>query len=219
MASFRMQDVFSGAGDRRRRIVTTVGLVVGTATLGLSLHIRPGSSWFYPATLILAAVWTVAAYASGPLPAGARAWGGLKRRGVVLPILVGVALGGVFVLGALIVREIPGIGDRVASVLHYADRGSLVAVTVLTVINGVAEELFFRGAVYVCFSRRRVLWSTVVYTVATAASGNVMLIFAAAVLGVVVGLERMTTRGLMAPALTHAAWALVMLFALRPLFG
>ena len=57
------------------------------------------------------------------------------------------------------------------------------------------------------------------YTVATAATGNVMLAFAALLLGVVVGLQRRASGGILAPILTHCAWSLTMLFALPPLFG
>jgi membrane protease YdiL (CAAX protease family) len=45
-----------------------------------------------------------------------------------------------------------------------------------------------------------------------------MLAFAAVVLGVVVGLERRASGGVLAPILTHCAWSLTMLFALPALF-
>ena len=60
--------------------------------------------------------------------------------------------------------------------------------------------------------------STVAYLVATLATGNVMLAFAAVVLGVVVGLERRASGGVLAPILTHVTWSTVMLFALPLLF-
>ena len=57
------------------------------------------------------------------------------------------------------------------------------------------------------------------YTIATYATGNVMLTFAAALLGVVVGLERRASGGILAPILTHLAWSLTMLFALPLVFA
>jgi membrane protease YdiL (CAAX protease family) len=61
--------------------------------------------------------------------------------------------------------------------------------------------------------------TTLAYTVATLATGNLMLGFAAVVLGAVVGLQRRASGGILAPILTHVTWSLSMLFALPVLFG
>jgi membrane protease YdiL (CAAX protease family) len=61
--------------------------------------------------------------------------------------------------------------------------------------------------------------TTVAYALATFATGNVMLAFAALVLGIVVGLERRASGGILAPILTHVTWGVAMLFALPMLFG
>jgi membrane protease YdiL (CAAX protease family) len=63
------------------------------------------------------------------------------------------------------------------------------------------------------------LISTVLYTVATLASGNPMLGFAAIILGIVCALERRASGGVLAPVLTHLVWGLIMVLALPPLFG
>jgi membrane protease YdiL (CAAX protease family) len=86
-------------------------------------------------------------------------------------------------------------------------------------VNGVAEELFFRGAAYAAIPRHPVPATTAAYAVATFATGNVMLAFAAVLLGIVVGLERRASGGVLAPVLTHVTRSLAMLFALPPLFG
>ena len=57
------------------------------------------------------------------------------------------------------------------------------------------------------------------YTVATLATGNVMLAFAAILLGAVVGLQRRASGGILAPILTHVTWSVTMLFALPALFA
>jgi membrane protease YdiL (CAAX protease family) len=44
-----------------------------------------------------------------------------------------------------------------------------------------------------------------------------MLVFAAAVLGVLVGLQRRVSGGVLAPMLTHTTWSMGMLFILPPL--
>jgi membrane protease YdiL (CAAX protease family) len=46
-----------------------------------------------------------------------------------------------------------------------------------------------------------------------------MLMFAAVVLGTVVGLERRASGGILAPVLTHVIWSLTMLLVLPLLFN
>ncbi|MFJ9389931.1 CPBP family intramembrane glutamic endopeptidase [Nocardioides sp. NPDC101246] len=214
------------AALRRRQLVTVCFVVLGAVVLGVSLRIEPGSVWFYPAAFALAGVWVIGAFASGPLHLGRiDAW---RRRGqgerrfvrpVLPPILLGLGLAGIFVIGGLVVREIPWLDRQVRSVLDFADQGSLPILVVVTAVNGVAEELFFRGAVYAALPRHPVAWTSVAYVIATLATGNVMLAFAAILLGVVVGLERRASGGVLAPILTHCAWSLSMLLALPLLFG
>ncbi len=77
-------------------------------------------------------------------------------------------------------------------------------VVLLALANGVAEESFFRGALYTALGRvYPVAMSTVLYVIATLASGNPMLGFAAVILDVVCALERRATGGVLAPVLTH----------------
>ncbi|MDO9495918.1 MAG: type II CAAX endopeptidase family protein [Nocardioides sp.] len=204
---------------RRRQLVTIGFVLLGAAVLGVSLRIEPGSGWFYPATFGLAAVWAVGAFASGPLHLGRIRHGEAHVRPVVTPILIGLAFAGVFVVGALLVRQIEPLERQVSSVLDFADQGSLPLVLVITTVNGIAEELFFRGAVYAAIPRHPVVWTTVAYAVATLATGNVMLSFAAVLLGVLVGLQRRASGGILAPILTHCTWSTAMLFALPLLFG
>jgi hypothetical protein len=93
-------------------------------------------------------------------------------------------------------------------------------IVVITVINGVAEEIYFRGAIYTALGRYHpAVISTVLYTCATMASGNPMLGFAAIVLGTVCALERRASGGVLAPVLTHFVWGLIMVLALPPMFG
>ena len=216
------RDHRQGPRDLRRRQLVTIGFVVlGAVVLGLSLHLDPGSRWFYPATLGLAAVWAVGAFASGPLHLGRIAVRDRHTRPVLTPIALGLALAGVFVVGALLVRSISWLAfleDQVVSVVDYADQGSLPILVVVTLVNGITEELFFRGAAYAAITRHPVLWTTVAYGVATLATGNVMLSFAAVLLGAVVGLERRASGGILGPILTHCTWSLTMLVALPLVF-
>ncbi len=208
----------SAADLRRRQLVTAVFVAIGGVVLGLSLRIEPGSPWFYPATLVLAGVWVVGAFASGPLHLGRIDTGVALRRPVVMPTAIGLALAALFVVGALVVRQVDFLQTQVQDVLDHADSGSWPLLVLITVVNGVAEELFFRGAAYAAIPRHPVAWTTLAYTIATLATGNVMLVFAAVLLGVVVGLERRASGGVLAPILTHCTWSVIMLFALPALF-
>jgi membrane protease YdiL (CAAX protease family) len=58
----------------------------------------------------------------------------------------------------------------------------------------------------------------VLYTLATYATGNVMLTFAAVLLGLLVGLERRASGGILGPILTHVSWSLSMLLVLPLIF-
>lgn len=204
---------------RRRRAVVAVVLLVGAVLLGLSLQARPGDPRFYLLTVALATTWVVGGVLSGPLHLG---WIELRqglRRPVVTPIALGLAAAAVFVLGALVVRQVGPLHDYVASVLDHARGEAALPILLITVGNGVAEEVFFRGALFAAIGRRHpVVISTAVYAVATLATGNPMLAFAALVLGGLFGLERRASGGILASTLTHVTWSTTMLFALPPLF-
>ncbi|HZC52156.1 MAG TPA: CPBP family intramembrane glutamic endopeptidase, partial [Mycobacterium sp.] len=108
----------------------------------------------------------------------------------------------------------------VTRVLAFAHHGSLWAIVAITLINGMAEEVFFRGALYSALGRHRpAVISTILYTAAIMASGNAVLGFAAIILGTACALERRASGGVLAPMLTHLVWGLIMVLALPPLFG
>ncbi|CAM3498839.1 lysostaphin resistance A-like protein [Nocardioides zeicaulis] len=208
----------SDTAFRRRQLVAAVVVLVGAAVLGWSLRLEPGGTTFYVAAVVLAGVWAAGAFLSGRLHLGRIAEGEAFVRPILAPVLLGLLLVGVFVLGSLVVREIDPLADYVSSVLAYADEGSLTVLAAITLVNGIAEELFFRGAMYAAIPRHPVAWTTLAYVVATLATGNVMLGFAAIVLGAVCGLERRASGGILAPILTHVTWSLSMLFLLPLLF-
>jgi membrane protease YdiL (CAAX protease family) len=126
-----------------------------------------------------------------------------------------------FLMGGLVAREIPGVREFVTRVLEFANYGPLALVAFVTVVNGLAEELFFRGALYTALGRvYPAVVSTVIYVVAILAStGNPMLGVAALIVGAVCAWERRATGGVLAPMLTHFFWGLVMVLALPPVFG
>jgi len=209
----------SDAAFRRRRVVAAVTLVVGAVVLGLALRIEPGNALFYPATLGLAAVWALGALASGPLHLG-RAHtrtGGDAARPVVQSLALGALLLGVFLAGGLVVARVPALRAPVTELLDHARLGSLALVAVITALNGVAEELYFRGALYAAVGRRHaVVVTTVVYALTTVGAGIPLLVLAAAALGLLTALQRRVTGGVLGPVVTHLTWSLGMLFLLPP---
>ncbi len=206
----------------RRRIVAALTIAVGATLLGLSLRLPPGDGRFYAYTFALAVVWVVGSLASGPLHLGRvrRVSGSGYSRPVVQPLVVGFAAALVFAGGAVVIAQIGPLRDSVNDVLDHVRFASLAVVAVITLVNGISEELFFRGALFAAIGRRYpVVISTLIYTLTTVAAGNVMLVFAAAALGTIVGLLRSVTGGVMAPMITHVTWSLSMLFILPPLIG
>ena len=197
---------------RRRRAVAVVTLVVGTTLLGFALTRPVGSDAFYVLGAVLAGVWLVGGLLSGPAHLGR---GRSGQRPVLGPLLAGALAFGVFAVGAEAVSWIPVLHHAVDDIIRRADTGSRALIVVITIVNGIGEEVFFRGSVYSAFGLQRpALWTTVVYVAATAASGNAMLVFAAALMGTVFALQRRATRGILAPAITHVTWATMMIFLL-----
>jgi len=204
----------------RRRIVVGVTLVVGATLLGISLNVEPTSPWFYPLTIGLAATWVIGGFASGPLHLGRINFRGELRRPIIMPVLLGLATAVVFMIGALIVREIPLLRDSTEDILAFARYGSLPIVAFITLINGIAEEIFFRGALFAAIGVwHPVAISTVIYGLTTVTTGNFMLVFAAVLLGILLGLQRRASGGILGPILTHCTWSLTMLFVLPPVFA
>lgn len=202
--------------------VPVIRVVLAIATLGAgagatwaSLTLPPGDSRFVPYALILASIW-----AFGSVLVGLRGIFGLgEREGLLRAIGVGAALCAASVAGGAVVRFVPWLGDLVKEVLSHSASGSLATIAVVTALAGIAEELFFRGALYSLVPVRPVVLTTVLYALVTAASGNLMLVGAALLVGSVTAYQRYLTGGVVISLATHVVWAMTMLFALPPLLG
>ncbi|MGX5655645.1 CPBP family intramembrane glutamic endopeptidase [Geodermatophilus nigrescens] len=209
------------AAFRRRRRITGVVAVAGASLLGVSLSTPPGSPRFYGLTLGVAGTWVAGGLASGPLHLG-RMFGPGDRlqRPLLTPIVSGVGAFGAFYAAALVARRIPVMERAIGSVLRYADQGSAPLVAATTLANGVAEEVFFRGALYAAAGTQRpVVVSTAVYGLATVATRNPALVLASLPMGLMFGIQRKMTGGIQAPVLTHVVWSSLMLRFLPPLFA
>jgi membrane protease YdiL (CAAX protease family) len=142
------------------------------------------------------------------------------RRPVVTPVITGVVAFGVFYGAAQVARRVPVLDRAITKVLRYAHQGSTPLVATTTLANGVAEEVFFRGALYAAIGADRpVLTSTAVYALATAATRNPALVLASVAMGTLFGIQRRLTGGIQAPVLTHVTWSALMLRFLPPLFA
>lgn len=208
----------SDAAFRRRRVVAFSTLVVGALVLAWALRIEAGDPLFYWATLALAAVWAFGGLASGKLHVGQAH---TRERGLARPVVqslaLGVALLLLFLVGALVVSRIPVLRGPVDELLDHARFGSLPLVALITAVNGIAEELYFRGGLYAAVGRKHaVAVTTVVYAITTAGAGIPLLVLAAVLLGLVTGLQRRVTGGVLGPIITHLVWSLGMLFLLPP---
>lgn len=204
----------------RRRIVVGVTLVIGASLLGFSLNVPPDSAIFYPLAVALASTWVIGGLASGPLHLGRVNFRGELRRPIVIPILLGLGTAAVFILGAVIVRNIEPLRNSTEDILAFARYGSLPLVAVVTLMNGIAEEMFFRGALFAAIGvRYPVAISTLIYTLTTVATGNLMLVFSASLLGLLLGLQRRASGGILGPILTHCTWSMTMLLVLPPIFA
>jgi membrane protease YdiL (CAAX protease family) len=205
---------------RRRRKVVAVTAVAGASLLGTSLSTTPGSPRFYRLTAATAATWVAGSLLSGPLHLG-RAFGpgDRLRRPVVVPTLLGLLAFAPFYGCALVCRRIPPLNRMLTSILAYAHQGSAGPVLATTLLNGAAEEVFFRGALYASVSGRTpAVVATGTYVLATTATRNPMLVAASAVMGAVFALQRRATGGIQASTITHLVWSALMLRFLPPLF-
>ncbi|PWN04196.1 CPBP family intramembrane metalloprotease [Nocardioides silvaticus] len=215
-----IENLDSADALRRRRRAVAVTSLVGAGLLGASLSTRPGSRSFYLSTGAVAGLWTVGSLASGPLHLG---WIETRdetlQRPVLTPIATGVGAFAAFYGAALVARRIPVLDAAVSDVLLFAEEGDDRLVLLTTLANGVAEEVFFRGALYAALGDHHpVASSTAVYTLATSTTRNPALVLAAAAMGGLFALQRRASGGVQAPALTHLTWSALMVRYLPPLF-
>ena len=114
--------------------------------------------------------------------------------------------------------QVPLIDRQVSSVLDHADQGVTPLLLLITVVNGVAEELFFRGALYAAVPRHPVVGEH--GRLRRRDAGHRQL--HAGVRGDPARSRRRPraarVRRVLAPVLTHVTWSTVMLFALPLLF-
>ena len=130
---------------RRRRVVVAVTLVLGTALLAATLAVPTGSDAFTVLGLAVAATWRRRQPAVGPAPPRAAPRRRVGRRELLGPVVLGLLAYLGFLGAYLVAREVPGLAGALESILGKADKGPLAPVLFVVLVNGAAEEVFFRG--------------------------------------------------------------------------
>ena len=194
--------------------------VGAAALLRSSFAAKAGSARFYLLTASLAGTWTAGALGAGPVPWRGDAWrnrpASAAQALIVVPVVTGAATFAVFYGAARVARRHRALRRAITSVLRYAEDGSTPLVMLIASGSGVAEELFFRGALW--RGPRPLRTTTLAYAAMTAATGNPALVLAGLITSAVFGWQRDATGGVLAPAVTHVTWSLLMLRYLTPLF-
>lgn len=203
----------------RRRAIIATG-IGGAGLLGASLSSPPGSRRFYLLATGLAGIWAGGALGSGA-PLFGRQEGQRQERGhgLAVPVLTGAGAFGLCYGAARIARHVPTLDRAIRGALRHEHLGSTPLVVLIASANAVAEELFFRGALWALVADSHpVVITTLAYAAATATTGNPALMLAGTVTSVLFGLQRRICGSALAPALSHLTWSLLMLRYLPPVF-
>lgn len=189
--------------------------LVGAALLGWAAVLtRFGSPDLYALLAGYAAVVVVALLAVDP---DTRALFRVERRGVLLGLAgAGLMIAGTHVAFALAAALDPRVSEAVQA--NYATTGIAGngAVVPLMLVVIVAEEVLWRGSAIECLRglvspRAAAAISIASYALVQLASGSWVVVALAAVCGVLWTLERLWTRSLVPPLITHAAWSVTVL--------
>jgi CAAX protease family protein len=202
----------------RRRVIIATG-IGGAGLLGALLSSPPGSQRFYLLATGLAGTWAAGALGSGALKFG-RPEGQRQGRGhsLAVPVLTGAGAFGLCYGAARIASHVPALDRAIRGVLRYKDHGATPLVLLVAAANAVAEELFFRGAVWaLVVDSHPVATTTLAYAAAT--TGNPALVLAGTATSVLFGLQRRTSGSILVPAFSHLTWSFLMLRYLPPVFG
>ena len=197
-----------------------VAALTAAVLLRSAFAARAGSARFYLLTTSLAGAWTGGALGAGPIPwrgDGRNTRAGSAARALILvPVVSGAATFAVFYGAARAARRHRTLRRPIAAALRYADAGSTPLVVLIASGSAVAEELFFRGALW--SGSRPLRITTLAYTASAAATGNPALVLAGLITSVIFGWQRAATGGVLAPAVSHLTWSVLMLHYVPPLF-
>lgn len=204
-------------------VVLPTTLAAGTLLLAVALRQDHQDGTWLLVALLATCVWGVGGLLSGPVQVGRLRRPGRPGPGgppLVAPVVVGLALLAVSLAGSVLLAHLPGVGDSIDVVVTRSTSQPWWLLVPVLLVGGAAEELMFRGALYDALARwRPVLTTALVYTLATATAGYPVLALGALLLGLVTGVQRRVSGGVLAPVLTHVTWSVGMALLLPPLIG
>ncbi|AZA08770.1 CPBP family glutamic-type intramembrane protease [Corynebacterium pseudopelargi] len=183
-------------------------LVAGAICLGIALHSDFGSLRFSVSALCMAGVWLLGV-AIRPVRISRSDF---QVRALLPHILAALVLLCVTVVGALVVPLLPWLESRVVALVSQLVGSSVWTLALIAAVGGIAEELYFRGALFDAFPRSAaILGSTVTYVAVVSASGMLVLMLAAAVLGLLAAFLRGRFDNVVGCAVFHVAWSVPVL--------
>jgi uncharacterized protein len=142
-----------------------------------------------------------------------------RAQTLVTSVLAGVGAFGLFYGAAHLARRTALLERAVSRALAYENEGSTPLVLLTTGLNGLAEEMFYRGALWsVVADSNPITKTTLAYTAATVATRNPALVLAGTATSLLFGYQRRVTGGILGPTITHLTWSMLMLRYLAPLF-
>lgn len=192
----------------RAQGVALATLILGTGALAVLLRLEPGDPFFVAGGVGVALLWVVGAVIAGGVQV---AHDGTTLRAGLLGIGAGAGAAAVCLAAGFVVAHIPLLREPASNVLDHA-RADTVLVVGMALINAVAEEIFFRGALYDALpAHLAVALTTAAYALTTLGSGVLLLTVAAVLLGLITALLRRSTGGVLAPVLTHLTWSVAMI--------
>ena len=174
------------------------------------------------ALLVIAVVLVASRGASSKLfPRTVREW----RRDIAIGVICGALMtGGTYALYAISERWIPALAESVHGLYSNAGTAnagtaSLTLALAATTMAIVAEELLWRGPLLRLLERRTsraiaIAISLGTYTLAQGGSGSGILMLAAFMCGAIWLTERLWTRSVVAPLLSHLMWTLIVVHLL-----
>ncbi|WP_420039093.1 CPBP family intramembrane glutamic endopeptidase [Gordonia sp. MP11Mi] len=156
-------------------------------------------------------IWAVGAVWVGGVRLGTSS-GRARRVGFVSTVTaLGVAAS--FIVGGYLAARVPFLDDQIDELISRTDHAFVLSLFLVAAVTGVAEEMFFRGALFDVASRslsgdsiRTVAATTILYTVVTAVTANLGLTLAAAALGAMVGTARAYSGSVIPAIVGHLAW-------------
>lgn len=191
---------------------------LGANGLFVSAISGAGSVGFYAATFFTAAVWLV----SWLLAEQRDAFTGNYLRESARGMALGLGLVAVFIVGAMGVRFVPTLAVPVAELLANMATSTVWLTLVTLVVNGIGEEMFFRGVAQNEFDRSlkpsmAIISQIALYIAVTATMGVPLLFVAALLIGGFATMEVKRSNRLISAAVMHLTWGVGMAFLL-PVF-